>query len=106
MTLSSYVGGRNRYDVTIHVPKRRIDVGGGRFAKVTGSEAFVVEGNDGPGVVTFRGSARPELFRLRWVMKAKVRAFGGQATDPVQMPYGITSDCVDDQGMAFYLGEL
>ena len=37
---------------------------------------------------------------------AKVRAFGGQATDPVQMPYGITSDCVDDQGMAFYLGEL
>ncbi|HVY09091.1 MAG TPA: VOC family protein [Mycobacteriales bacterium] len=37
---------------------------------------------------------------------AKVRELGGQATDPVQMPYGITSDCVDDQGMAFYLGEL
>ncbi|HWA67591.1 MAG TPA: VOC family protein [Mycobacteriales bacterium] len=37
---------------------------------------------------------------------ARVRERGGQATDPAQMPYGITSDCVDDQGMAFYLGQL
>jgi predicted enzyme related to lactoylglutathione lyase len=37
---------------------------------------------------------------------AKVRELGGQATDPAQMPYGITSDCVDDQGMTFYLGQL
>jgi predicted enzyme related to lactoylglutathione lyase len=36
----------------------------------------------------------------------RVRAAGGTATDPVQMPYGITSDCVDDQGVAFYLGQL
>jgi len=33
----------------------------------------------------------------------KVRAMGGTATDPVEMPYGTTSDCSDDQGMAFYL---
>jgi predicted enzyme related to lactoylglutathione lyase len=37
---------------------------------------------------------------------ARVRAAGGTATDPVQMPYGITSDCVDDQGLRFYLGQL
>jgi len=37
---------------------------------------------------------------------ARVRAAGGTATDPVQMPYGITSDCVDDQGVQFYLGQL
>jgi Ca2+-binding RTX toxin-like protein len=81
VVLSSYVAGRNSYDVTVHVPKRRIDVGGGRFAKVTGSEEFVVEGNDGPGLVVFRGSPRPELFRLRWVQKARVHAFGGGGDD-------------------------
>lgn len=37
---------------------------------------------------------------------ARVRAAGGTATDPVRMPYGITSDCVDDQGVRFYLGQL
>lgn len=37
---------------------------------------------------------------------ARVRAAGGTATDPEQMPYGITADCVDDQGASFYLGEL
>lgn len=81
VAFSSYVGGKNRYDMTIHVPKRRVDVGGGRFAKVTSTEEFVVEGNDGPGLIVFRGSARPELFRLRWVMKARVEAFGGGGND-------------------------
>ena len=79
--LTSYVGGRNRWDLTVHVPKRRITVGGGRFAKVTGTEEFVAEGNDGPGLVVFRGSSRPELFRLRWVMKATLHAFGGGGDD-------------------------
>ncbi|MFI9385702.1 VOC family protein [Kutzneria sp. NPDC052558] len=37
---------------------------------------------------------------------SRVRSAGGAATDPVQMPYGITSDCVDDQGVRFYLGQL
>ncbi len=32
-----------------------------------------------------------------------VRDLGGTATDPVEMPYGTTSDCTDDQGMVFYL---
>jgi predicted enzyme related to lactoylglutathione lyase len=33
----------------------------------------------------------------------KVRALGGTATDPVERPYGLSADCTDDQGMAFYL---
>jgi predicted enzyme related to lactoylglutathione lyase len=36
----------------------------------------------------------------------RVRDAGGTAADPEQQPYGITSDCVDDQGMAFSLGQL
>jgi predicted enzyme related to lactoylglutathione lyase len=36
----------------------------------------------------------------------RVRAAGGTATDPVRQPYGVTSECSDDQGMRFYLGEL
>ena len=36
----------------------------------------------------------------------RVRAAGGTATDPEQQPYGITSECIDDQGMHFYLGQL
>jgi predicted enzyme related to lactoylglutathione lyase len=35
----------------------------------------------------------------------RVRAGGGIATDPAQQPYGLTSECVDDQGMRFYLGQ-
>ena len=87
LVLDSYVAGRNRYDLTIHVPRRRITLAGGRFGKVTGTEEFVVEGNDGPGLITFRGSARPELFRLRWVMKARVHAFGGGGDDVLVSGY-------------------
>lgn len=36
---------------------------------------------------------------------ARVRAAGGTSTDPEEMPYGITADCRDDQGMHFYLGD-
>lgn len=35
----------------------------------------------------------------------RVRAAGGIATDPEQQPYGLSSECVDDQGMPFYLGQ-
>jgi predicted enzyme related to lactoylglutathione lyase len=36
---------------------------------------------------------------------ARVRAAGGTATEPEKMPYGLTADCRDDQGMRFYLGD-
>jgi predicted enzyme related to lactoylglutathione lyase len=37
---------------------------------------------------------------------AAVRAAGGTATEPERMPYGTTSDCADDQGVPFYLGQV
>jgi predicted enzyme related to lactoylglutathione lyase len=36
----------------------------------------------------------------------RVRAGGGSASDPEAQPYGITSQCIDDQGTRFYLGQL
>lgn len=36
----------------------------------------------------------------------RVRAAGGTAPDPQAQPYGITSECTDDQGTRFYLGQL
>jgi predicted enzyme related to lactoylglutathione lyase len=35
----------------------------------------------------------------------RVRAGGGRATDPEQQPYGLSSECADDQGTHFYLGQ-
>lgn len=36
----------------------------------------------------------------------RVRAAGGTTTEPERMPYGISAECVDDQGVRFYLGQL
>lgn len=36
---------------------------------------------------------------------ARVRAAGGTATDPERKPYGLSADCVDDQGASFWLGQ-
>lgn len=36
---------------------------------------------------------------------ARVRAAGGTSTDAEQQPYGLTAECVDDQGTHFYLGQ-
>ncbi|HEX3814745.1 MAG TPA: VOC family protein [Mycobacteriales bacterium] len=36
----------------------------------------------------------------------RVRQAGGTATDPASQPYGVTSDCTDDQGTHFNLGQL
>jgi predicted enzyme related to lactoylglutathione lyase len=35
-----------------------------------------------------------------------VRVAGGTATDPVARPYGILSECTDDQGTRFDLGQM
>jgi predicted enzyme related to lactoylglutathione lyase len=37
---------------------------------------------------------------------AAVRAGGGTATDPQPQSYGLTSECTDDQGSRFFLGQL
>ncbi|HEV7208616.1 MAG TPA: VOC family protein [Mycobacteriales bacterium] len=35
-----------------------------------------------------------------------IRLAGGSATDPVQRPYALESDCTDDQGIRFYLHQF
>jgi len=36
----------------------------------------------------------------------RVREAGGTATAPERQPYGVTSECTDDQGVRFYLGQF
>ncbi len=68
---------------------------------------------EGPTPMTgFRGGAAEPvvvpMFAVDDIAAAveRVRAAGGRATDPERQPYGTTSDCTDDQGLRFYLGEL
>jgi predicted enzyme related to lactoylglutathione lyase len=37
---------------------------------------------------------------------ARVRAAGGSAGVPERQPYGLSAECVDDQGTRFFLGQL
>jgi predicted enzyme related to lactoylglutathione lyase len=48
------------------------------------------------------------MFRVDDIQAAveRVRAAGGTATEPVHEGYGIRSECSDDQGLRFYLGQL
>jgi predicted enzyme related to lactoylglutathione lyase len=48
------------------------------------------------------------MFRVEDIAAAveRVRAAGGTATGPERQPYGMTAQCIDDQGMPFYLGQL
>jgi predicted enzyme related to lactoylglutathione lyase len=54
------------------------------------------------------GETRPTLF-CSYVVEdaaaavARVRAAGGEASDPVPRPYGLSADCVDTDGMRFAL---
>ena len=54
-----------------------------------------------------RASAVP-MYRVDDIEAAvdRVRTAGGTATAVERMPYGLTSDCTDDQGTPFYLGQL
>jgi uncharacterized glyoxalase superfamily protein PhnB len=55
----------------------------------------------GAGVVT-------PMWRVEDIGAAvgRVREAGGTATEPRQQPYGLASECVDDQGTRFWLGQL
>lgn len=57
------------------------------------------------------GHAQPSIvpmFRVEDIDAAveRVRSAGGTATEPVVEPYGTSSECSDDQGTRFYLGQL
>ncbi len=53
-----------------------------------------------------RATAVP-MYRVDDITAAvgRVRAGGGTATDPQAQPYGPMSECIDDQGTHFYLGQ-
>ncbi len=53
-----------------------------------------------------RATAVP-MYRVDDITAAvgRVRAGGGTATDPQAQPYGPMSECIDDQGAHFYLGQ-
>lgn len=53
-----------------------------------------------------RATAVP-MYRVDDITAAvgRVRAGGGTATDPQAQPYGWMSECIDDQGTHFYLGQ-
>ena len=57
-------------------------------------------GTAGPGVVPMYAVDDIE------VAVAAVRTAGGEARDIERQPYGLTAECRDDQGLAFYLGQL
>lgn len=85
VTLDSYVGGRRpSYFLTIDVPRRLITLGGGRFSTLSGAEEFIVEGNDGRGLVVFRGGRASEVLRVPTLIGFRVRAFGGGGADALQ----------------------
>lgn len=57
------------------------------------------------------GSERPNavpMWRVDDISAAlqRVRDAGGTATDAQQQPYGLMSECTDDQGTRFFLGQL
>jgi predicted enzyme related to lactoylglutathione lyase len=82
---------------------------GWRFAPGNVDRGLQVEGPQ-PMTGFWGGPGRPAVVLMYRVADidtavARVRALGGRATQPEQQPYGITAECVDDQGMAFYLGQ-
>ena len=68
---------------------------------------------DGPAPMTGMSGGHSEasivpMYRVDDVAAAaeRVRAAGGRATDPEPQAYGISSECTDDQGLRFWLGQL
>lgn len=60
-------------------------------------EGWTAEGVGNPGVFTVRRVADLEAAVRR------VRELGGTATDPHREPYGLATECTDNQGLAFGL---
>ena len=102
--------------LTVEVPS--VDAAAAFYKSVFGwtfRPGSIPEGRqvDGPTPMTgfAGGAAEPAIVAMFAVddidaAVARVRTAGGTATDPARQPYGTTSDCVDDQGLRFYLGQL
>lgn len=86
------------------------DVFGWTFTGSHSQDGWQVEG-PAPMTGLAGGHPNPELvpmYRVADVQAAviRVRAAGGSASDPASQPYGLSSDCIDDQGLRFHLGQL
>ena len=83
---------------------------GWRVSPGPSEDGWAVEGTwpmTGIGGGHDRGVALP-MYRVDDIAAAvaRVRADGGTATDPERLPYGLSAQCVDDQGTRFFLGQL
>jgi predicted enzyme related to lactoylglutathione lyase len=80
----------------------------------TFTPGHVADGWQAGGVVPMTGIYGGEMtpvvkpmYRVEDIAAAveRVRAGGGRATEPIREPYGLMSECIDDQGTRFYLGQ-
>jgi predicted enzyme related to lactoylglutathione lyase len=83
---------------------------GWRFSPGTIADGWQVE-DTVPMIGMSGGHERPAgvpMWRVADIDRAvaAVRAAGGEASEPSRQPYGITSQCRDDQGVPFFLGQL
>jgi predicted enzyme related to lactoylglutathione lyase len=69
-------------------------------------------GVEGPAPMAGLAGGRAGVITPMWRVDdigaavGRVREAGGTATDPAPQPYGLASECTDDQGTAFWLGQL
>lgn len=81
---------------------------GWRFGEGTVSRAWHIEGTGLPGAGLWGGQAQPG-WKLMYAVDdldaatGRVRAHGGEVREVKQEPYGRTADCVDNQGIEFWL---
>lgn len=85
------------------------DVLGWRFSPGHVADGWQVE-DTAPMIGLWGGGTQATgvpMWRVNDIAAAleRVRALGGTATDAERQPYGLSSECVDDQGSRFYLGE-
>jgi len=88
------------------------------LAAFKNTEQFTARGNDSWGLDEVRpmggmrgGQPVPRVLPMYAVADiadavVRVREAGGTATEVAQRPYGQESECTDDQGTPFYLGQF
>ncbi|MFD1147899.1 VOC family protein [Saccharothrix hoggarensis] len=81
---------------------------GWRFAPGRVEHGWQVEGTGLPAAGLWGGQGRGG-WKLMYAVDdlatavARVREHGGTANEPERLPYGLSSECVDDQGVEFWL---
>ncbi|MCE6994289.1 VOC family protein [Saccharothrix sp. S26] len=87
------------------------EVLGWRFTPGRVERGWVVEGTGLP-MAGLGGGSRRAGWKLMYAVDdlraaiVRVREQGGTANEPEQQPYGLSSECVDNQGIEFWLWEV